>query len=329
MTRDAALTKARATREPVGAGTVRPKRLRWAWRDVLPAGMVSIIAGQPGSQKSLLGTLIAGEVSQRADVVLGNAEDPWEEIVVPRLAAVGAELGNVILWPLRDAGLDIGELHWQVETLGIRLVVLDPLAAFVIPTRSRMLPLAEMARETGCAVVGLHHTTKGNHSLAALERIAGPTAGAVGTARAVYAFGPHPAAPETERVLAPVKVNVAAPPRSLAFRLKLDKVKLDRFAAEVPRLQLVDESAPVTADQVLSVREPHLGEIEIAAVAEWLTTYLRLGGRPVHEVVEDAAELGVGAQALHRAVNEIGIISSRGKTTNWRLPKRHPLAVHQ
>lgn len=307
------------------AAHVRPRRITWAWRDILPAGMVSVVAGAPGSKKSLLAALVAAELSQQSEVIFGNAEDPVEEVQLPRLVAADAVLERVTFWsPDLDDVVALSQLEYQIGALGVRLLVLDPLSAHVTPSRAGLLPLARVAKRTGCAILGLHHTVKGGFG-DPLTRIAGSTAGALGTARAVYVLGPHPEAAELESALAPVKVNVGPPPRALSFALQRRSIRHAGFRAEVPLLRLVNESAGVTAREILDGPPAPSGH-DIAAAAEWLTGYLRHGERPVAEVFEDAAALGVGALLLQASADLLGIVEKPGRRGRWRLPSDHPLA---
>lgn len=314
-------------REPREAAKIKPRDVRWAWRERFPAGMLSLVAGPPGSSKSVFSLMVAAELSRRGPVIVSGLEDPHEEVQVPRLIAAGADLDNAILWETRLAdGLDVDELVGHVRGLGVLLVVLDPIAAHVPPTRAGLLPLTRAARETGCAILGVHHTVKGYAGRPAMEQIGGQTGGALGTARAVYVFGPNPDMPESERVLAPVKVNVGAPPRSLGFKLRERAV--DGLRGRQPGLTLSSESSPYSADDVLNGtgtldRAP--AGARLAAAAEWVTRYLQAGARPVVELREDAGNLGVDARMVRAAGDAIGVVQDGAvDEMTWRLPDDHP-----
>jgi putative DNA primase/helicase len=317
--------------EATDAHLLKPKAVRWVWRELIPAGMLSLIAGVPGSSKSVLAALIAAEVSRSGgQVVKSNLEDPREEVQIPRLMAARANMHNVTLFGARlGHGRDVVELSMMVEDLAARLLILDPLAAHIPPTREALLPLVQAARRAGCAILGIHHTTKRSSSgMSAMDRIAGATGGALGTARAVYVFGPNPGAPETERVLAPVKVNVRRTPRSVAYKLETRRVQADGYDARLPILTLSDEASPVTADAILSGRvDEDRDRGWIAAAAEWVSGYLRMGGRPGNDVLEDAMRLGVGEAPLMRAAELIGVVVEDTEDGElWRLPESHPFA---
>lgn len=316
--------------EPRDAAKIRMRPVSWAWRDVVPAGMLSLFAGVPGSSKSMLAALVAAEVSKVGHVIQSNLEDTVEAVQVPRLKAAGADMRDVTLWETRlGAYLDVPELVAHMHALEARLLILDPLTAHVPPTRGALLPLARAARETGCAILGVHHTLKGR-GIHAIDRIAGPTGGALGTARAVYLLGPNPNKPESGRVLAPVKVNCGPAPRALGFLLRQKRVRGPEYDEMVPLLHLDDDASPFSADDVIAGRP--IGEqlderSGIAAAAEWATNYLRLGPRPVVEMLEDAEKMGVPGTFVRKAVDMVGCRLERlAEGEHWRLPESHPLA---
>lgn len=283
--------------------------------------MLSLAAGLPGTRKSLLGLLIAADVSRREPVVVCAAEDDHERAVVPRLIAAGAELGNVSLWPDWGPDFDADELEDHARSVGAALAVVDPLTAFVPAGRVGMMRLAGIAHRTGCGVFALHHVTKNGRS--AIERVAGPTGGAAGTARAVYAFGPEPDAPMTTRCLATIKTNIGPEPNNLVLAMEYERV---RGVGEIPLLRATQIRSGATADEILdgpAKLTSETGGPVMAAVAEWLTNYLTAGPAKARNVIEDAARVGISERSLHAAAKALGVNADQ---RTLRLPPNHPLA---
>ena len=86
------------------AADVQPEQLRWLWRGRIPYGALSLLVGDPGQGKSALTVHLTAVVTQgwqlpgdqepheRGNVVLCAHEDPRAAVLVPRLAAAGADV---------------------------------------------------------------------------------------------------------------------------------------------------------------------------------------------------------------------------------------------
>ena len=100
------------TRQITGikGNTVKPKAVKWLWKDKIPANAITWGFGTPGSAKSLFSMELAAIVSTGRDfpdgtpntmgakqVIIYNAEDSVEETIVPRLMAHRANLSNITL----------------------------------------------------------------------------------------------------------------------------------------------------------------------------------------------------------------------------------------
>lgn len=323
------------------ASSIEPRRPRFLWRDRVPEAMLTLIAGRPGTAKSLLTAFIASEVTRKGkNVIFSNLEDPPHEVVIPRLAAAGADLERVHLWSMRLPE-EIESLELLVREHAAALVVLDPIAAHLSVTitndqqvRRALAPVADVAARTRCAVLMVGHTVKqvsrGAHPITA---IGGSAGGIVGAARAVYLFGESPKDPDT-RVLCPVKFNLAPQPK--AFEFEVDSYEIEDAGGgtmETGRIVFVGESS-VSAEEVLragSRTTPGPSPHKRQAAADWLVRYLALGPRPVKELREDAAHYGMSWATIRRAADDIQIEKFRvgfGKEgiNMWKLPIGHAQA---
>lgn len=175
------------------AAEVRARPVGWLWRDLIPLGKVTVLAGSPGLGKSMLTARLAGMVTTGTasgdlegpvDVLLASAEDDPEDTIKPRLLAAEADLERAKLIDLRENGpdglpvdglvqlpRDAVEIEAAVVETGARLVVLDPVVAFLDAdhsayreqdVRAALAPLKRLAEETGCAVVVVMHLNKGD-----------------------------------------------------------------------------------------------------------------------------------------------------------------------
>ena len=322
------------------ASSIEPRRPRFLWRDRVPEAMLTLIAGRPGTAKSLLTTFIASEVTRKGkNVIFSNLEDPPHEVVIPRLAAAGADLKRVHLWSM-TLPEEIESLELLVREHAAALVVLDPIAAHLSvaitndqQVRRALAPIADVAARTRCAVLMVGHTVKqvsrGAHAISA---IGGSAGGIVGAARAVYLFGESPKDPDT-RVLCPVKFNLAPHPTALEF--EVDSCEIEDASGrtmDTGRIVFVGESN-ISADEVLrtgsrtTTRGPNPHKRQ--AAADWLVRYLGFGPRPVKELREDAAQYGMSWATIRRAADDVKIEKFRvgfGKEgiSVWTLPIGHP-----
>ena len=180
----------------IRAIAVKAKAMRWLWPGYLPLGMLSLHAGKQGLGKSYMwcdlmarlscgATMPDGTAHEPIDVLAVMMEDDFGYIVRPRLEAAGADLDRIHLATDVIAGTDAegGEfrdrfrvsLHMQAlrataQELGAKLVVIDPIGAFLEgddggngagEVRRLLDPLQEMARDLDAAVCCLAHVRKG------------------------------------------------------------------------------------------------------------------------------------------------------------------------
>jgi AAA domain len=166
---------------------ITPCDPEWVWQGRIPCGTVTVLAAPGGVGKSFFAADLAARVSRGdmmadgtpgslpAPVVFIGLEDSPEASTVHRLTAAQANLASVIDASEGPSGapFDVTEdLPWLREVNdragGVRLVVLDTLSAAspvsltaVATVRNRVLrPLLAFAKDTGAAVLAVHHTTK-------------------------------------------------------------------------------------------------------------------------------------------------------------------------
>jgi AAA domain len=220
----------------------------WLWPGRLALGKPTIIDGDPSLGKSLLTLDVAARLTtarplpdgvvptEPAAVVLVGSEDGLRDTVLPRLAAAGADTTRVHVfagsarrgiwtgWPVFPA--DCRELTDTVREAGARLVVLDPLTAYLGSragsqseglVRRALVPLVRLAQESHPAMIWVRHLNKGRHGQMPLYRGSGSIAIA-GLARTAFLVGKARDNAEV-RVLASTKNNLATPPPSLGFRI--------------------------------------------------------------------------------------------------------------
>ncbi len=246
--------------------TVTPATLRWLWPGRFLFGKVNMLCGDPGLGKSMLALHVASHVSTgssfpdspdiatpQGNVVLLLGEDDLATTVRPRIEATGGNLQSIEVLTgvergntsaLFDLRLHLGALEDAVERVAARLVIIDPISAFLGRTdtnrdadvRRVLSPLSHMAERHGVAVLCVMHLGK-DASRRAIYRANGSVAFAAAP-RAVWAVGKDPADPD-RRIVACVKMNVAKPAPGIAFRINGHGLVWDSEPVEVDADQLL------------------------------------------------------------------------------------------
>ena len=339
---------------PLSAVAVRS--VRWLWKPFVPLGKVTVLAGPPGISKSMLTALLAGWVSRGeidgdvrsapAAVLLASAEDDPEDTVKPRLLAAGADVERVHLLDLREttpegehvAGLiqlprDAADIAGAVRETGARLVVLDPVVAFLDPdhsayseqeVRAALAPLKTLAEAEGCAVLVVMHLNKRDGS-DPLRRIANSGA-FTALARSVLLLGPDPEAEgeqvDRRRVLTAVKGNVG--PVGTAGKL----LEIEPTTVPAENGETIETARLHVIGNTTARAEDLLGEPEdrsaLGDAGRFLRDLLMDGPVLVREVKSAAGDAALGWRTVERAKARIGAkavkLGGPGSPWAWALP---------
>src|SRR5947199_10268981 len=102
------------------ASDIAPRAVRFLYRERVPVGMVTLVAGRPGGAKSALLTHLAATVSHQHEVIVSHWEATKREVVRPRLEAADANLSRIDVRRIRlpyDLGMrgDRGPLFRAID----------------------------------------------------------------------------------------------------------------------------------------------------------------------------------------------------------------------
>lgn len=288
----------------------------WAWDGWFPAGMLSLIEGDPGVSKSTLTVDLAARWSTGAvlpdgtpnpfngpvNVGMVSAEDDPKRVIKPRLIAAGGNPDRVFLvagMPLVgtrysrsvDLEQDVEAIREAIEAEQLRVLMLDPLMAFLGSTRTAidsevrkvLTPLKYLAEETDCAIICVRHLRKSGGKAV---HAGGGSIAFTGQARSVALVGFNPNNPE-QRVLAITKINVGPHPNALAYHVAEDVAGF----AMAPRIVWDGESSLTAAD---------LLEAPIAASNE-------VKGEVASEVVDQLTIEDLDFPTLFRRLHSAGV----------------------
>jgi len=324
------------------ASSFRVRQQRWAWHHRVPVGELTFLAGRPKQGKGAVaaslaaqatcGTLVGDWHGTPVDVVIVAAEDRPETVLVPRLAAAGADLDRVHVWPLGE-GLQLadaaGELRAEVERTGSRLVVLDPVGAFLggvdahrdNDVRDALAPLGLLAADLDAAALIVAHLRKNMGGGDPVAGIVG-SVGFGGRARSVLSVAAHPDDDGT-RLVAATGVNLA-PADLPAWRYRVEgaAVTVGGVAVEeVARVVWLGEEAVDHA----TLYDDAEDRSERTEAQTWLRDELTdRGGQAAPVDLRKAAEAaGLAWRTVQRARQRLGVTSVRAgfpSSSVWSLP---------
>ena len=299
---------------------VQPELVQWLWPGRIPFRKVTILQGDPGLGKSTLALDMASRISRNvsmpdgsisalgepASVFLMSAEDGLGDTIRPRLDALGGDQQRISV-PMQHFLIpkDADLIRDAIVQTGARLVILDPLAAFLDGSvnswnnqhvRRALTPLAQVAEQTSAAILVLDHLNK-RSGIAAIQRGSGSIAFNA-AARSVLLVCKHPHEPETF-VLAGVKSNLGPPPSSLAYKT----VEAENKAV---RLEWCGD-CPYDADELVANFEMPSGR-KLRDAKQFLVARIQPGTSALGKIVEaEARQRGIASRTLARARQELGV----------------------
>jgi hypothetical protein len=324
----------------------------WLWHRYLPAGAITLFDGNPGEGKStvvadLIARVTCGTewpdgtpVGEPGDVVYVTKEDDPATQVRPRIEAAGGDVSRVafvaadLLFPR-----DLPRFREVLDQVRPRLVLLDPLMSYLEgkvraisdnEVRSALMtPLAELARDMGCAMLVIRHFNKGTGQ-SALNRGAGSLGGLAGAARMVLALAPDPDDDDGRtRVFGVVKSNYEARPPSM--KAVIESAPVEGFHMTVSRVAWLGASDTAVADLMERTREQHHQVLEAEeALREVLVRHA--DPMPSGDVFAAMKAKGHPRNATYAAASALHVHRERvgfPSRTMWSLPVAVAFAGHR
>lgn len=330
---------------------VKPEPVTWLWDGYIPLGTLTVLDGDPGLGKSTVMLDLASRLSRgvampdgsngpaAAGTVLLSAEDDLARVIRPRLDVTGANLERVAVVRMRVSDSeqreptlspkDLREVESNVLELGARLVVVDPLMAYLPQdvdahrdqdVRRVLSALRGLAERTGAAVVVVRHLNKAPGA-SPLYR-GGGSIGIVAAARSGLLLAAEPGdSTGSVRVLASLKSNLGPAPPSL--RLRLTTCPGTKFA------RVTWEGASGHSAVSLLALPPTPKDLSAVEEAESFLRELLAGGPVLARDAEDEAKAGgISARTLRRARERLGVAPRKagqpgeaGQHWQWALPE--------
>lgn len=306
---------------------VAAEQVRWLWYPYIPLGKLTIVQGDPGEGKTTLVLALissltrgkplpeCGDAEAPMNVIYQTAEDGLADTIKPRLEAMGADCSRVMVIDesKRELTLDDERLERAIRETSARLIVLDPLQAYLggdvdmhraNEVRPIMKRVAAMAERTGCAVILIGHMNKAQGLKAGYRGLGSIDFRAA--ARSVLLVGRSKDDPAV-RIVAQDKNSLAPEGRSIMFELGADS----GFAWQ--------GCCDVTVDDLLNGAAR--AQTKTSLMEDELKRMLTGGSVLADEVYQRAVSLGVSERTLKIAKKNLGVVSERqGEQWRWRLP---------
>ena len=169
-------------------GGIESRAVSFLWDGMIPAGCVTILAGQGGVAKSTFSLWLAGQLTrgtlpgihygQPQRVLMVSHEDSLAEVVKPRAVANGVDValvGQLGIYS-REVGAtlvprlpsDLDALRQAIDESGAKVIIIDPVASTiegdtdkVVDVRAALDPLNALGHELGVSFIAIAHLKKG------------------------------------------------------------------------------------------------------------------------------------------------------------------------
>ena len=338
---------------------IKPEPIRWLWENWIASGKTHIFGGAPGVGKSTIALAIAatltiggqwpdGARARPGNVVIWSGEDDPKDTLVPRLIASGADMQHVFFVDSVfaeaegrrsfDPSRDMDALRRTLLATGnVRLLIVDPIVSAIsgdshknAEVRRGLQPLADLAEELDCALLGITHFSKGTKGNDPVERLNGSLAfGAL--ARIVMVAAKHQEQGEdgkTSRLFCRAKSNIG--PDGDGFHYDLHQDALPDHPGVFASSVLWGEAVEGTARELLGMADATDEGGDgggTKAARRFLEAALSAGTVAAKRLIEEAKDEGINERTLQRAAKKMGVIQEKTGMRGgwfWRLSGNFP-----
>ena len=308
---------------------VIPRKVDWLWYPYIPYGKITVLQGDPGEGKStfilnVAALLTRGEKmpdgtggGQAQKVIYQCAEDDVADTIKPRLVAAGADCDK-IAYIIDDHGeltFEDARIEETIEKTGARLIVIDPLQAFLVQEtdmqsaarmRVSLRKIADVASRYQCAVVLVGHMNKAHGGKNLYRGLGSIDIAAI--ARSVLMILRDNGEPTT-RYMIPIKASLAPEGAAIGFTFADGKFKwLGRCNVDLGSL---DEGGLFPSEKLMRAKA-------------YLIQALKEGDMPSTKIFEMLESIGIKKRTVKSAKKEARIQAYRKNNTwYWRLPPEY------
>lgn len=289
---------------------VAPEKVRWLWDPRIPMRHLTALEGDPGEGKSFVTQAMAAglslgqglpdrEVAEPVNTLLLTAEDHIPTSVRPRLEGMGADLNRIFtfddVFSLDEKGL--GDLEQLVTCTSARLVVIDPIVAYLSPdldinraneVRAIMAGLAGLAERCDCAVVIVRHLAKGSSNKAIYRGLG--SIDFTASCRSVLLAG-HDADNQNARALVQIKSNLGPLAEGVGYSIEEGRFRWTGTTA-------------ITAGRILA---PETEDSALSEARSLLQEMLAKEPKKAKEIQDEAKAAGISQATLRRAKDALKV----------------------
>lgn len=346
----------KAKLEVIPASDIKPIAINWLWREWLPMGKLTLLAGVGGCGKTNVALNIASVISnggffpdgspcnQQGKVLIYSTEDDPNDVLIPRLLANGANLKNVFILNGRinehgerepfNAELDLDSLLAYIQqTRDLRLIVIDPIVSLVngdtsdnAKVRQALEPIVSLAMKTNISILGITHFSKGGAGSKTAHRVMGAQA-FTAISRMVWVASKKDG--ENDGILAIAKTNIATDDKGVKYALKGVEVAQGIFSTKIEWGEVVKGSSNELIAEYDKPKEFDnvLDEVKFF-LQSTLTDNEKMTAKDIYTL---SNEQGYSKSTVNRAKIELGIQSKleqsdkHNKAWYWVLPTHNRL----
>lgn len=337
----------------VNMADVEMRPIDWLWPGRIAQGKLTLIAGEPGTGKSMLSAALATHVTRgtafpfereacpSGRVLYLQAEDDLSDTLKPRLDAAGADTdkiaaiqsvltrGSIKRMLALDTDMPAIEAALDKHPNEYRLIIIDPISAYMgkansqlnAEVRTVLAPLAELAEKHRVAVIGITHFNKGGgNTKRTLHRVMDSIA-FTAAARSAYAVVNDPD-DEARRLMLPIKNNIGIDRGGYAYYIQTKSLFPQRPDMQTPYVQW-DLSGKVT-DSVDDVMDRSAGDsLDIAK--RFIRQFLGETQKKSTELMDAGMDSGIAEKTMKRARKALEVKVKKDVTGTWYcyLPKKH------
>lgn len=324
------------------ASAYKMASIKWIWPSWLPLGKLVIYAGPGGVGKSTVAFSWAATIStggkwpdglpcKQGNVLIWSGEDDPADTIVPRLAAMGANLENIEIitgehgQPF-DPAKDFAKLKVKYKPGEVKLLIVDPIVSAVtgdgnktVDVRRSLQAIVDFGIDLRCCVVGISHFNKGSQGKNPTERVTGSQAF---TALSRMTIVSQKDQASGECVIARTKSNISIDSGGLKYRIEPISLPHGIETTRVQWLEGVDGAAVDILNE-LEPAEEKISDKKIEAAREYLKIALSQQDLPLKQLSEQG---GFSKSTLIRAKELLPIrITGKGRDSRWSMPFGPPI----
>lgn len=333
----------------VSAADAVPEKITWLWKDRIPMGKLTLLAGHPGVGKGCATIDIIARATTGAawfdaenkqppmQALLISSEDGAGDTLIPRLIAAEADRSKVKIFYHTitadgDKGFtldtDLPALRQALEeNPAVKLVVIDPISNHLgelslnreQEVRQALMPLGKLAESYGVAIILVSHLNK-SKDLEAVQRVLGAQ-GLIGAVRVAWLFQKSE---DGDSTMIPMKANISKDEGGLEYEIVEQEINIGDESVGIARLVWKKKTFE-TADA--SMKKGQTSKHKQAIIL--LKDLLKDGPLTRQAVIEQFEAYDISDKIAENAFKTLNGVSVKkfGTEALWSLPEMNEKVI--